>query len=160
MEFRRADKRRSRNVRPRGKVATPGSNARACTHVRSGGLSGMCRDYAGGVPQLYGCCKASVQAPASSAVACAQSNPIRNVVKQSRGRRADRSERFESDSWEHYAAFQSGVLRSFPGFGGNSSSSRTRAGFEIFQIFQDWNISVEIFDFETFLNISNISGNI
>ena len=35
-----------------------------------------------------------------------------------------------------------------------------RAGLEIFQIFQDWNISVEIFDFETFLNISNISGNI
>ena len=32
--------------------------------------------------------------------------------------------------------------------------------FEIFQIFQDWNISLEIFDFGTFLNISNISGNI
>ena len=39
-------------------------------------------------------------------------------------------------------------------------SVRNRAGFEIFQIFQDWNILVEIFDFETFLNISNISGNI
>ena len=37
---------------------------------------------------------------------------------------------------------------------------RIQGRFEIFQIFQDWNISLEIFDFETFLNISNISGNI
>ena len=38
--------------------------------------------------------------------------------------------------------------------------TKNQGRFEIFQIFQDWNISLEIFDFETFLNISNISGNI
>ena len=83
---------------------------------------------AGSVPKLYSCCKTSVQAPASSTVGCADSNVIRNDVEQSRGRKADRSERLKSNSRKHYAAFQSRIFRCLSSFGGRNGSSREYCG--------------------------------